>query len=477
VTLPTLGHRFTSSARAVLAGALFLSALLAVPTVAHAVSPGSGGWYWPVGTENFQGWDGWWTYRPQNPPRWHMAQDMPAPVGHPVYAVGDGTVLESGGDHGYGGVIVVLHKTADGHYFKAVYGHIIPAASAHKGAKVKAGQVVGRVNRCAHVHFGIHPGKAYPPDNNPYRGHTYDSKKTYGWVDPVKYLRANPRVITYSAPKLPVIATVDTTGHPSVLGVAAGTVYWTIGAGDDLLTFCRSLDGGEALAVTSDADIPSLDTTRFPARIGEASFTVDDRLPLLTLAASTATPSWKHAVSLSGRLTNVIGAPFKGATITLESSQDGEEWKPVATAKTGLTGAYAVSWTPPARVRLRVRFLAPTLYLPAASALTTVAPEPALTSPSTPKTVAQGRVFTVHGTLAPRHAAGPGAVTIRVQRNVAGFWTDYSVVPAACHDSKAGSTYTASLHLPAGSWRLRAQVPADAAHAAGSSAWSSLAVR
>ena len=180
-----------------------MSVLAAAPTPAHAVSPGSGGWYWPVGTENFKGWDGWWECRPQNPPRWHMAQDMPAPVGYAVYAVGAGTVLESGGDHGYGGVIVVLHRTADGHYFKAVYGHIIPAAAAHKGATVKAGQVVGHVNGCAHVHFGIHPGKAYPADNNPYRGHTYTSKNTYGWVDPVKYLRANPRIIPYSAPDGP----------------------------------------------------------------------------------------------------------------------------------------------------------------------------------------------------------------------------------------------------------------------------------
>ena len=46
-------------------GALFVSVLAAAPTPAHAVSPGSGGWYWPVGTENFKGWDGWWECRPQ----------------------------------------------------------------------------------------------------------------------------------------------------------------------------------------------------------------------------------------------------------------------------------------------------------------------------------------------------------------------------------------------------------------------------
>jgi murein DD-endopeptidase MepM/ murein hydrolase activator NlpD len=156
---------------------------------------GSGGWYWPAGTEDFQGWDGYWNYRPGSHPRWHVAQDMPTSVGHPVYAIGDGVILESGDGHGYGGVLVVLHKTDDGQYFKAVYGHIRRSSKTKKGAKVKAGQIIGRVNGAAHVHFGIHPGRAYPPDRNPYRGHTYTSKKTYGWVDPVAFLRENPRVL------------------------------------------------------------------------------------------------------------------------------------------------------------------------------------------------------------------------------------------------------------------------------------------
>jgi hypothetical protein len=461
----------------VLLGALLLTALLSMPAVAHAVTPGSGGWYWPVGTENFRGWDGWWTYRPQHPPRWHMAQDMPAPVGHAVYAVGDGTVLESGGDHHYGGVIVVLHKTGDGHYFKAVYGHIIPAASARKGARVKAGQIVGHVNGCAHVHFGIHPGKTYPPDNNPYRGHTYNSKNTYGWVDPVKYLRTNPRVIPYSAPPLPVIATVDTTEAPTVLGVAGGAVYWTIGSRDRLLTFTRALDGNDVVALEAGADLPTMETARFSAQVGTTSFALTDRLPVLALAASTSTPAWKHAVSVSGYLSNAKGAPFKGGTVVLESSADGGDWKTVKSAKTGPEGGYTLSWTPSMRVRIRARFVAPALYAAAASVATTVAPKPSLTAPSVPKTVAHGRSVTVRGTLAPRHHAGSGTVALRVEKLIAGVWTAYSQATATCRDSAAGSAYSGSLRVPAGSWRVRAETPADGQHAAGSSAWSKFAAR
>ena len=463
-----------------LVGALFVSVLAVAPMPAHAVSPGSGGWYWPVGTENFKGWDGWWAYRPQNPPRWHMAQDMPAPVGHPVYAVGAGTVLEvleSGGDHHYGGVIVVLHRTADGHYFKAVYGHIIPTAAAHKGATVKAGQVVGHVNGCAHVHFGIHPGKAYPPDNNPYRGHTYTSTRTYGWVDPVKHLRANPRVIPYWAPAVPTIAAIDTTGQPSVIGVAAGVVYWSIASTDSTLTYSRSLDGGETVAVADDDAIGALDSTRFPASVGATSFKLGDRLPHMTLTTSTSAPAWKHAVSLSGRLTNALGLPFKGAAIVLESSQDGGGWKTIASAKTGLSGAYSLSWTPITRVCVRARFVAPATYMPVASTATTIAPKPSITPPVVPRTISLGQTFTLRGTLTPRLAAGSRTVTLRMQRLVSGVWTDHSLLTATCRDSATGSAYGRSLRLTAGTWRIRAQMQADAAHAAGSSAWSKFVVR
>jgi hypothetical protein len=66
---------------------------------------------------------------------------------------------------------------------------------------------------------------------------------------------------------------------------------------------------------------------------------------------------------------------------------------------------------------------------------------------------------------------------LRVQRLVAGAWVGYSVVPATCRDSAAGSSYAGSLRLPAGSWRVSAQTPSDASHAAGSSAWTTLALR
>jgi len=50
---------------------------------------------------------------------------------------------------------------------------------------------LGYINECkpSHLHFGIHPGHDLPA--NPWRGYTYDSGNTYGWVNPVNFLLSN----------------------------------------------------------------------------------------------------------------------------------------------------------------------------------------------------------------------------------------------------------------------------------------------
>ncbi len=103
---------------------------LATFVLASIIAGGS--WYWPTGTEDFQGRSGWWDYRARNR-SWHMAQDMPTAVGAPVYAVGDGLVLESKAAAGYGWALVILHEAADGKEFKrstATSGTLVPRHAA-----------------------------------------------------------------------------------------------------------------------------------------------------------------------------------------------------------------------------------------------------------------------------------------------------------------------------------------------------------
>ena len=452
--------------------ALTLSMLL-TPVSALAVSPGSGAWYWPTGTEDFGGHSGWWDYRPWNH-CWHMAQDMPASIGARCYAIGDGTVLESGDGHGYGGVIVVLHRTADGKLFKAVYGHIRRGAFP-KGAKVRAGQVIGWVNSARHVHFGIHPGRAYPSDNNPYRGHTYVRAVTYGWVNPVAFLKANPRILKYGAPALPIVATVSTELTATVLGTADGSVFWSLEPSGSVF---RSPTSGETTtALTADAGIPALDTERYLPVILGRSFTLRDRVPVLSATYSSRTPAWGRSITISGTLRNASRGLFVGATVVLERSANATSWTRVGSALTSLRGTWTLSYRPTRAYRLRVRFSPVGTYVASIGRETTVKPHAGLSAPDEHASARAGRAFEVEGALTPRHPAGSHTVTLRFQRYKDGRWADVSTHLTTNRDSGSATRYHHSVSLPAGRWRVRAETAADALHAAAVSGWFAIAVR
>jgi hypothetical protein len=176
-------------------------------------------------------------------------------------------------------------------------------------------------------------------------------------------------------------------------------------------------------------------------------------------------------------VTNAAGAPFVGAKVVIETSSDGAAWKQAATALSGQSGAYSSSIAPPAREGVRVRFTAPSTFRPARSSVATVAPQPALSAPAMPATVAANHRFTMRGTLTPRHAAGAGTVTVVVQRRVGATWTDYRTLAATCTGSGSVSSYSASVSLPAASYRMRAGVASDSLHAATTSSWSTMVVR
>lgn len=93
-------------------------------------------------------------------PRWgtlHAGIDIAAPVGTPILAVMDGTVVDSGPASGYGQWIRIQHD--DGSI--SVYGHM-ETLHVGVGESVHAGQnIAGMGNRGfstgSHLHFEIHP--------------------------------------------------------------------------------------------------------------------------------------------------------------------------------------------------------------------------------------------------------------------------------------------------------------------------------
>ena len=455
---------------------LLAGVVLGGPAIAAAgPKKGTGGWYWPTGTEHLGSMDGYWVYRPSNH-CWHEAKDIATPQGHPVYAIADGVVAESKADAGYGGVLVIWHKTGAGQKFLTIYGHII-RKNLGKGAKVKAGQVVGTINSAHHLHFGIHPGDKYPPDGNPFRGHTYIESQTYGFVDPIKFLRTHPAYQPYTAPALPLVTTVSTASTPTVLGVADGSVYWKEGSGNDTPTiFAHVLPSGDTTQLADGATLPKLDTTRYLVTTSTVSFKLYDRLPVLTAKYSTLKPAWQQPITITGSLKNAAGKPFSGAKICLQRDA-GTKWVTVATAVSGATGAYSLGFAPYRSYTLRVRFTPPSTFIAATGASVAVAPKPGLHAPDTMTQDKTGRRVLLSGKLDARHATGAHSVTLTLQQFRSSHWTDVIVTWASNANAGKGTRYSRKLKLAAGPWRVRASCKADGLHAAEKSAWVGFSVK
>ena len=91
-------------------------------------------------------------------PRWgvqHGGLDMAAPTGTPVFAAGDGVVLEPVGTSGFGNVVVVRHAGGE----VSIYGHNSKVL-VEPGERVRAGQLVALVGSSGistgnHLHFEV----------------------------------------------------------------------------------------------------------------------------------------------------------------------------------------------------------------------------------------------------------------------------------------------------------------------------------
>ncbi|HEY5386783.1 MAG TPA: M23 family metallopeptidase [Thermoleophilia bacterium] len=454
-----------------------------------ASQPGSGGWYWPTGTEDFGGYSGFLAPRGAYD---HIAQDMRSPQGHPVYAIGSGTVWISRADTGGygvggapGGCMIVVHRTATGKAFRALYGHI-SGLRYEAGAHVTAGAVIATINGCAHLHFSIHPSAVYR-DGNPYAGHVPRSWTDHGgFVDPVKYLKANPRVATYQPPALPIVR-ITTRSAPDRIGAAAGFAYWDEQVGGGAVTYSYDLLGGTRRQLAADETAPSFDDVRYAARLLAApglGLSVRDRQPALVAEANPVTPAWGTAARLSATLTNAAAKPFKGARIVLQRLTTDAAWERVAARLTNDTGRVAFAYAPARRTVLRVQFLLPVTqpaqatYVPAESVVVTVVPKVRLSVPAIPATVRRGHMVAVSGTLTPRHARGTGSVRLEFQRHtIGGAWVTALTTDVALSDRPGGSRYSRAVRLgSAGAWRVRAVHPSDAAHAATAGRWRAFTV-
>jgi murein DD-endopeptidase MepM/ murein hydrolase activator NlpD len=453
-----------------------------------AAKPGTGLWYWPVGTETFGGYSGWLDSRGSY---YHVAQDMPAAVGHAVWAIGDGVVWKARTDAGgygaggsLGGVMIIVHTTASGERFRALYGHI-SGLRYKEGQKVAAGAVIAKVNGCAHLHFSIHPSTVYR-DGNMYAGHVPKSWSDHGgFVDPVTFLKTHPRLIPYVPPPVPW-TTIATTTAPEDYGAAAGAAYWTEEGLAGAATFRFDLASGARSMLDAGAVPPPFDGARYPVRLlpsPQIGFDVGDRLPVVVAAARHKTPAWGAAGRLTGVLSRAAGGPFGGGRLRLER-HSAAGWVRVATAHTTSAGHVAFAYVPPRHTNLRMVFVPPATqpaartYLPATSVSVSLTPHVRLSTPVVPSVVRRGQTVAVTGFVAPRHAPASTCMSLMFQRLEGGAWITTGPRAVLCHNDGARTSYRRLMRFAtAGSWRVRAVHAADGAHARTCSHWRAFRVK
>jgi murein DD-endopeptidase MepM/ murein hydrolase activator NlpD len=88
--------------------------------------------------------------------KFHKGMDFTAPVGTPIYASGNGTVIRSARSATFGKVVYIDH----GFGYKTIYAHM-SKIKAKKGKKVKRGDLIGYVGNTgrsvsAHLHYEVH---------------------------------------------------------------------------------------------------------------------------------------------------------------------------------------------------------------------------------------------------------------------------------------------------------------------------------
>lgn len=477
--------RISRATRLVAALVLALSVMLSLGTAAClAATPGTGGWYWPTGTEDFSGWSGWWDARGGS---WHLAQDMHHPAGASVVAIGSGTVLESKYVGGYGpggnqgGAVVILHKTAAGKEFKGLYGHLSNLKYA-KGDTVAAGAVIGTINNSSpnHLHFGIHPGRAYPSDNNPFRGHTYASSNTYGFVDPVAFMKDNPRVIPYAAPALPTVVSLTTTSTPTSVTAAAGTVYWRQSTAETVTAWRYSIASRKIATMSVDATIPASDMKRYVIGVSATrpGLTVVDKRPCVATSPANWTPPYGTATVIRGTVNNAVGSVFKGATVTLQR-WTGSTWVDVARGLTLANGSYSMSYRTSSRTALRTRFAPPRDYTISVSSTVTVVPHVYLSRPTLSVTSPRpGALFYASSYLKPKHASTASVSFYLERKTASGSWVAVTSGEARLTDATKGTLCRKALRCSTrGSWRVRSRMAGDGSHATSYSPWRYFSVR
>ncbi len=125
--------------------------------------------------------------------RMHKGVDFAASRGTPIYAAGDGRIIQAGRNGAYGKYVRIRHNST----YQTAYAHMSRVAKGVKrGKRVKQGQVIGYVGSTgrstgSHLHYEVHEnGRAINPRRvKPRTGETLKGKEMARFQDHLKMLQ------------------------------------------------------------------------------------------------------------------------------------------------------------------------------------------------------------------------------------------------------------------------------------------------
>jgi hypothetical protein len=278
------------------------------------------------------------------------------------------------------------------------------------------------------------------------------------WSEPL----ANQRGVTFDT-QVDGGATSTTSATRGDYALALGSHTLTVQAHSNY-----NWDDGTAIATaTIDVVAPADGLSSLTANVAGTSQT-------------SAVTGYAQGIALDGTLTDASGAALCGATVTLQSSTDGTHFSAVSGAAIDnvANGVYRAVVAPTTRTYYRFAFAGvPSTVGASTSGAVVITPRVALSTPSSKSSVLHTRSLAVSGTLKPAHLRAPRLVQLRFFRWSGDAWVLYARAWTRITYHTGYSTYSASVRLKKGGYRIYAYSPGDAGHAATTSGYHSVAVK
>jgi hypothetical protein len=194
-------------------------------------------------------------------------------------------------------------------------------------------------------------------------------------------------------------------------------------------------------------------------------------------SATAISIGYHQTVGIESVLRDASATPLAGATPLLQASTDNVTFATVGGTAELPGGVYRSYAAPENRTYYRLAFETTGGVVGSVSSAVAVTPAISLGTPSSKSSIYHTKRLSVTGKLWPAHSTSSRVVRLKLRRLVNHKWVSYVTVWARATYHVSYSSYSASLKVRTGKYRIYADAPADSKHAQTTSAYRSVTVK